>query len=187
MRSSIQFYSLLFLNIFLAFILALGLVNFYQDLKDYFNLKQEVKKAELKYREYLQDARFLKENKVKIAIFEDSFVDADNPLLFISYLEDEAKRNNLKVGFIDINQKEEVGGKTTSKLNFRVQVCGDFKKFSTFLGSLEHPPYILNLNSLNISRVEKKVKESHQEKCGFLKPGEIKAVLEIETPIKISN
>lgn len=185
-KKRIKIYIFIFLNLVFIGLIAFNLREFSKIFTDYLEIKKKQIEAEKVFQKYRSDLNFLKENKIKIKIFENSFVDYNNPLLFISFLEEEAIRNNLIVAFTNITASEQDGKKNSpNQLNFTMKLCGSFPDLSTFLGTLEQSPYVLRVKSLSIQRVDKEEPFREEDKCSGLPVGQIKALLEIETPIKI--
>lgn len=180
-KSATIFYFLLIINFIFLVILFFSFKNCIQVFEDYLNIAAEKNKLEAIRTKYLEDLEFIKQNKAKIEAFDGSFVNSQNPLLFISYLEKEVSKRGLIFGFADISNEDKENSQT---LNFKLKICGPFSKISNFLGGLEESPYVLRVKNLSIFRVEKET-QNERDKCSSLKIGEVNATLEVETPIKI--
>jgi hypothetical protein len=176
------FYFLLALNVIFLILLFFSFKNCSQIFKEYLSIAADKAKQEIIRDKYLDDSGFIKQNQEKIVVFDNYFVDSQNPLLFISYLEGEVLKRGLIFGFADISSGSKES--SSSALIFKLKICGSFPKVSNFLGELEKAQYFLKVKSLSINRVEEKI-QKEKDKCSSLGIGEVNATLELETPIKV--
>ncbi|MDP2821039.1 MAG: hypothetical protein Q8O39_02460 [bacterium] len=181
-KTALIFYFLLVINFIFLVVLFFSFKNCSQIFEDYLSIAAEKRELETIRGNYLEDLEFIRQNKTKIEAFDNSFVNSQNPLLFISYLEKEVSKRGLIFGFADISNEDKEN--SNQALNFKLKICGPFPKVSNFLGGLEESPYILRVKNLSIFRVEKET-QNEKDKCSSLKIGEVNATLEVETPIKI--
>jgi len=177
------FYTLIVLNLTVFCFLVFSINNCWQTFDGYLKTLSEKEEAEFIRSSYVSDSYFIKDNRVKIEIFDNSFLDSQNPLFFISYLEEEVLRSNLILDFVDIKQGDEKENKSNNFI-FKIRVCGLFSNVSNFIGTLEKSPYVLGIKNLSVYRIDKK-SENPKDKCGVLGSGYTRAVFDLEMPIKI--
>jgi hypothetical protein len=181
-KTATIFYFLLIINFIFLVFLFFSFKNCVRVFEDYLGIAAEKSKLETIRNNYLGDLEFIKQNKIKIEAFDNSFVNSQNPLLFISYLEKEVAKRGLIFAFADISNEDKEN--SSQALNFKLKICGPFSKVSNFLGGLEESQYILRVKNLSIFRIEKE-SQNEKDKCSSLKIGEVNATLELETPIKV--
>lgn len=177
------FYTFIILNLIIFSFLAFSINNCWQIFDGYSKTLSKKDSVEFIRNAYVSDLDFIKNNKVKIEVFDNSFIDSQNPLFFIFYIEQEVLRRGLILDFADIKQGEEKENNSNDFI-FKIRICGSFSNISNFIGMLEDSPYILGIKSLNVYRIDKK-SENLEDKCGALGPGNVRAVFDLEMPIKI--
>lgn len=82
---------------------------------------------------------------------QDLFVDPQVPVDFIRFLENTAENCSLDVG-ISPTTSGKFGNDYWQSLIFQISSRGSFPNFLRFLEKLENSPYLIEIQSLNISR-----------------------------------
>ncbi len=86
---------------------------------------------------------------------EQSFVDLQNPVDFIKFVEESADDSNIEfdISLMSSTKKESLDGKTP--VIFQIFTKGEFSDILTFSQKLENGAYIVSIKSLSIKKVEK--------------------------------
>lgn len=151
------------LYIALSVFLAIGLLLIILVIKPLFQeVKEQSEELVLVKRE---GAQLLKKEKDIVEIrnvftryekdfekMENLFVDSENPLFFINFLEKQAAQSEI---FLQISSLGfEVKKTPWSSLSFQIKTAGPLKNFLRFLGRLESAPYLIQMVNLNLKMLE---------------------------------
>ena len=82
------------------------------------------------------------------------FVDGEEPINLIEFLEKEAANFYLSIDIIPVSPKE-VGSEPWPSISFRMEIEGSFPGFLRFLERLESSQYLLDISNLNLRRLAK--------------------------------
>lgn len=105
------------------------------------------------------------------------FINADEPLGFIEFLEQEADNASLSIEIYPSNPKK-VNGDIWQSMEFQITLSGSFPNFLKFINKLEASPYLFETQNLSIQRLT----ENDVSLKGFegLRAGDVSAVLRIK-------
>ncbi|OGZ70525.1 MAG: hypothetical protein A2980_01075 [Candidatus Staskawiczbacteria bacterium RIFCSPLOWO2_01_FULL_33_13] len=81
------------------------------------------------------------------------FIDAQNPVDFIKFLEDTAVSSGISAD-ITLDNSAKKKGATESVLVFQLFVKGDFSNILIFSEKLENSPYLIKISTLSIKKQE---------------------------------
>jgi len=152
--SLVIFGTLFLLFVFLIYLLALNQIK--KDTQDlvfqrdvYFSLKSKEGTLEKLSKDY-QNLR------PELAKINDLFLDPENPIKFLNYLEKTGNSLGLsvKTSSLSFSQDEK---NPWSALCLQVFLTSDFSSFTRFLESLENSPFVLQLQNLNLEKTNNEV------------------------------
>lgn len=101
--------------------------------------------------EFEKEKTKIKEN---LELLKASFVDKEFPLVFINFLEKNAK---------DLNLTQDISLRKSEKgfLSFQIKIVGAPQNIFKFLSRIENSPYLIKLEKINISKTEAKKDEEN--------------------------
>jgi hypothetical protein len=122
------------------------------------------------------DRDFFSEEKKNIEKFEDVFkeiepslqkidgffVSSEVPIEFMSFLEKLALESNVSVKNPSVNLVES-NKSSWPFLNFNLEVSGSFSSFSRFVEKLENSSYLIQVQNLNIKKINSDFSSSSQK------------------------
>lgn len=82
---------------------------------------------------------------------DDLFIDAEVPVDFISFLEKTADQSSVSIEISPFSSGKEIKD-SWPFLNFQISISGPFPSFLLFLEKMENSPYLIEIQSLNISQ-----------------------------------
>jgi len=94
------------------------------------------------------------------------FVDSEVPVEFITFLEDTSEKCQLKIDIVPSSEKKIQEG-AWSYLNFQINTTGSFPNFMKFLEKLENSQYLVEVQSVNISKLTQEQKEVSNVRATF--------------------
>ena len=86
------------------------------------------------------------------------FINAEEPVGFIEFLEREANNSNLSIEIEPISVKE-IKTDPWPSTNFELSLIGSFSNVLRFMGKLESSPYLVSLSNLHLARQVKEISE----------------------------
>ena len=86
-----------------------------------------------------------------LAKMDQLFVDKEEPIAFIEFLEKEAKNFHLAIDITPLNIKEAEGDPWPS-ISFRLVLNGSFPNFLRFLEKVESSPYLISLTNFDLKK-----------------------------------
>lgn len=178
-KRKIYFLSLLFTFLILLFIFCFIFPLFSTIKKDslkYLSLKEELASIEQKKRELINIRKTYNDITPGLAKIESLFVDQNEPVEFINFLEKSAQELNLSIQISLLNKEPEK--KSWPGLYFQIKTAGSFPNFMKFLEKLESSPYLTEVENLIIRRISEIGIKSEELKN--LKPDDIQATLDIK-------
>lgn len=89
--------------------------------------------------------------QMKLAKMEDLFVDKEEPIGFIEFLEKEAAKAKLSIDITPLTPKE-TDEAVWPSVNFRLSLEGSFAGFLKLLNKIESSPYLVNLSDFNFRK-----------------------------------
>ena len=109
------------------------------------------------------------------------FINAEEPIGFIEFLEQEADSAHLSIEIYPSNPKK-VNGDTWQSMEFQITLFGSFLNFLKFINKLEASPYLFETQNLTIQRLT----DNDVSLKGFegLRAGDISAVLKIKVYVR---
>lgn len=121
------------------------------------------------YQEYLKQA-------------ESGFVRADAPIIFMEFLEEQARITNLQITVSPVSQKEE----DIFGLGLQVRVAGPFAQCLRFLERLEQSYFLIEISDIQVSRVAEEDIRNKRVALQFegLKPGDAVMLIVLRTLAK---
>jgi len=89
---------------------------------------------------------------------QGGFVNPQEPLVFIEFLEREATTTNLQINISPFETKinKEDLWKSTG---FRIKLAGSFSSFLTFLSHLEQSQFLVDVSSVNVEKIQERINE----------------------------
>jgi len=144
--------------------------------------KNNLKLWERKFESAKKFKIFFHKNSQQLQSILNTFLDPQEPIEFIKFLEEEAEKFNLsfKIKSSQISSLKKTKKDKKSKkekwptMNFDIAVEGDFPDILKFLERVEKGKYLTKIKNLTLTKKEKKQKEEN------FKEGEIKGNILIE-------
>lgn len=94
------------------------------------------------------------------------FVDSEVPVEFITFLEDTSEKCQLKIEIIPSSEKKIQEG-AWSYLNFQINTTGSFPNFMKFLDKLENSQYLIEVQSVSVSKLTQEQKGASSVRASF--------------------
>lgn len=122
----------------------------------------------------------LQEHKGDFEKMESLFINAEEPLSFINFLEEQALSSGVsfKISSLGLEKKET----PWPSFYLKIETTGPFTNFLRFLERIESAPYLIKIVDLNISRL--KEAKLMREGAEHLSLGDVQAFLVIRTFVK---
>jgi len=110
-------------------------------LGDFENKSRNLKNFQASYDDY----------QTNLAKIDQLFVDQEEPIGFIEFLEGEAGNNHLTIDITPLTVKE-IETDPWPSISFRLSLEGSFPNFLAFLGRVESSPYLITISSFNLKK-----------------------------------
>lgn len=149
-----NFWFFAFLTFFLIFLIysALNLISSLKKISNQIEIKKsEIYLAQKKKEAFEEFTEILKREKENLEKIDSIFVKKEMPVEFINFLEKTAQDYNLSFqSSLSLQEKN-----SWPSLSFQLNLTGSFPEIVKFLRKLIYGPYLIEFQSLEISRIEK--------------------------------
>lgn len=147
-----------------------------RDSLEYLSQKENLILIEKKKKELVNIERIYADVEPSLSKINTFFVNPEEPVEFINFLEKSAQELNLSIQISLMNK--EVGKKPWPGMYFQVETAGSFSNFMKFLEKLESASYLIEVENMDIKRAsEKQVRFGTME---LLKAGNVQIILDIK-------
>lgn len=147
-----------------------------KDSLEYLSQKENLISTEKKKKELINIEKTYADIEPNLAKIDALFVNPEEPVEFINFLEKSAQELNLSIQISLINK--EAGEKPWPGIYFQIKTAGSFSNFMKFLEKLESAPYLIEVENMNIKRASET--QARFETIKTLKTGDVQITLDIK-------